>query len=476
MMYRDPLYIKSVQFNNSLSRGFTLLLLLVSLRLSPPYFHPVSLLLFGISLIATIAHGFFKKSLLAGKEPRWSFLLLPAILGLNIFVFLTGLWGLRKSRSTGSYYLGYAILVDIAAIGITATNLFKPFVSDTFLLTMGVLLGCLILHCLLYALHPRLTRRSHFMSALQLLLALSAITGNLLALISAYCFFMDARRGAGRSRRTSVREKLLKNHAALLGLFFIVLLMVLALTSPYGFSSSFALRNDYGNLLQRPSLRYPFGTDNVGRDNFSRIVFGTRISLLVGFLATALPFVVGGFLGAVSGYFGKRTDNLIMRALDVLYAIPGMLLAIAIVASFGASTQNLIIALSLGAIPSYARTMRASVMQVASFEFIHAAIALGQSPWKIIARHVLPNAMAPMIVRSTLTIGTAVISTSSLSFLGLGVASHIPEWGNILRNGSQYLETHSHLAIYSGLAIILLVLSFNFLGDGLRDAFDPKLS
>jgi len=158
----------------------------------------------------------------------------------------------------------------------------------------------------------------------------------------------------------------------------------------------------------------------------------------------------------------------------VLYAIPGILLAIAIIAAFGTSLPNLILALSVGAIPTYARTMRANVMVVSTLDYVQAARSLGVSDWKIMYRHIVPNSLAPMIVKSTLTLGTAVISTSSLSYLGLGVEPHIPEWGNILKVGSAYLETHPHTAIYPGLAIVLLVLSFNFLGDGLRDALDPK--
>ncbi len=165
-----------------------------------------------------------------------------------------------------------------------------------------------------------------------------------------------------------------------------------------------------------------------------------------------------------------------MRSLDILYAIPGILLAIAIIAAFGANTVNLIIALSVGAIPTYARTMRANVMQLANYEFVESARALGASDAAIIFKHIVPpNSLAPMIVKATLTIGGAVISTSSLSFLGLGIEPHIPEWGgNILKVGSTYLETHSYVAIFPGLCIMLLVLSFNFLGDGLRDALDPK--
>ena len=228
-------------------------------------------------------------------------------------------------------------------------------------------------------------------------------------------------------------------------------------------------------LLRPVSMEYPFGTDNYGRCVFTRIVFGARISLIVGVCVTVLPMVVGGILGAAAGFFGKRTDNIIMRLLDVQYAVPDMLLAIAIIAAFGANTVNLILALSIGMVAVYARTVRATVLGLANAEFVEAARSCGARDWNIIFRHIIPNSLAPIIVRSTMGIGTAVLSTSSLSYLGLGVEPHIPEWGNILKIGSQYLETNPYLAIFPGLAIILLVLAFNFFGDGLRDALDPKL-
>ena len=178
--------------------------------------------------------------------------------------------------------------------------------------------------------------------------------------------------------------KITRNSTAVIGLFFIILLLTISVISKFTFDYELAVDNDYGNLLQSPSLAYPLGTDNFGRDLFSRIIFGARISLLVGFASTAIPAIIGGFLGAIAGYYSNRTDNIIMRLLDVLYAIPGILLAIAIIAAFGANTTNLIIALSVGSIPTYARTMRANVLMVSNYDFVDSARALGASDFSII--------------------------------------------------------------------------------------------
>lgn len=374
----------------------------------------------------------------------------------------------------------YTLFTDVFVIALSALNLFKPYVSDTFLPSMIVLMLIALFHLIALVLVARYTDDRSAAPGLvwiAVFLILTSVTGNLFALLLGVNLLIKLRNhgNPGTYKWEEVWSKLTRSTPSMLGLFFIILLFSLSVCSFFTFDYAMATENNYSAILQRPSLAYPLGTDNFGRCLFSRIVFGARISLVVGFLSTVLPFIVGGALGAISGYYGRHTDNIIMRLLDILYAIPGILLAIAIIAAFGANTVNLILALSVGAIPTYARTMRANVLLVSTFEFVEAARALGTSNAAIIFKHIVPGALAPMIVKSTLTIGTAVISTSSLSFLGLGVEPHIPEWGNILKLGSTYLESHSYLAVYPGLAIIALVLSFNFLGDGLRDALDPKL-
>ena len=309
------------------------------------------------------------------------------------------------------------------------------------------------------------------------LLILSAASGNIFALVAGL-LILSHYRHQGQDRSIDwidIFDRLFRNNMAVIGMLVVTFLLSLSITSVLTFDYGVAVDNNYSAILQPISLEYPFGTDNYGRCVFTRIVFGARISLVVGVCVTILPMVIGGILGAAAGYYSKRTDNIIMRLLDVLYAIPDILLAVAIIAAFGANLVNLVIALSVSSIAVYARTVRATVLGLANSEFVEAARSCGARDWNIIFRHIIPNSMAPIIVRMTMGIGTAVLSTSSLSYLGLGVEPHIPEWGNILKIGSQYLETNPYLAIFPGLAIIILVLAFNFFGDGLRDALDPKL-
>jgi len=427
-----------------------------------------------------------KRDILASGEIRTStrkfgYIQLFSIVTGNVFIVAFAFNLLKKKKTPEYSFAVYMLLTQVFIIAISALNLFKPYVADTFLLAMVILIGIMIFHAvtlILVAKYVEDETAPKWMSTIAVVLLLTALTGNLFALLLGYSLFVKVRSN-DRSRIlkwNAMWEKITRNSTAILGLFFIILMFGLSICSMFTFDYDMAVKNDYGAILQTPSLAYPFGTDNFGRDLFSRIIYGARISLLVGFASTLIPAVIGGFLGALAGYYSQRTDNVIMRLLDILYAVPGILLAIAIIAAFGANTINLILALSIGSIPTYARTMRANVLMVSNYEFVDSARALGSSDMSIIFRQIVPNSLAPMIIKATLTIGGAVIATSSLSFLGLGVEPHIPEWGNILKIGSTYLESHSYLAIIPGLAIILLVLSFNFLGDGLRDAFDPRMN
>ncbi len=480
-------YVNS-HFTFVFSLLFSLLFLAFSYNFSSNSWRPVVLLLFVIYVITTAYVAFvnlrIKKDLATygdiQKNTRmFGYPLLITILSGNIFSTSFAFMLVSKRKTAEYTFAAYAFITQLFILGIAALNLFKPYVTDTFVLAMGVFLVLSLLYIVMAILctkYVTATEAPKWMLIPGIVLLLATFTGNLFATLLGYSLIQKARRANPSSieKWQKIWEKILRNTMAVFGLFFIIFMFSLSVTSSWTFDYDFATENNYGALLQTPTLEYPLGTDNYGRDLFSRIVFGAQISLIVGFFSTIIPAAIGGALGAFSGYYGKSTDNIIMRSLDILYAIPGILLAIAIIAAFGANTVNLIIALSVGAIPTYARTMRANVMQLANYEFVESARALGASDAAIIFKHIVPNSLAPMIVKATLTIGGAVISTSSLSFLGLGIEPHIPEWGNILKVGSTYLETHSYVAIFPGLCIMLLVLSFNFLGDGLRDALDPK--
>ncbi|MGE7769330.1 ABC transporter permease [Viridibacillus arvi] len=405
--------------------------------------------------------------------------LLTILVG-NVFTTTFAFRMLRRKASieyTLSYYM---LLTQLLIVSVSLLNLFKPYVSDMFLLTMAVFILLIIFDVVAVVIFGKVDTDRQIKPAFKWLgiaLIITGFSGNIFGFILGYSVLLKSTNSdmSTIEKWNKIWSKITKNFTAMLGLLFVIFTFAISIASYGTFVYEFAVENNYEAMLLEPSLVNPFGTDNFGRDVFSRIIYGARISLIVGVVSTLIPLVIGGFLGAVAGYYNKSIDNVIMRVLDVLYAVPGILLAIAIIAAFGANTVNLIIALSVGSIPTYARTMRANVMMVSNLEFVEAAKALGEADWKIIFKQVVPNSFAPMIVKATLTIGGAVIATSSLSFLGLGVEPHIPEWGNILKVGSMYLETNPYLAIFPGIAIILLVLSFNFLGDGLRDALDPKL-
>lgn len=279
-----------------------------------------------------------------------------------------------------------------------------------------------------------------------------------------------------RSQSADVWKRLKRSKTAVLGIVLIAMFLGMALFAPIiADYEGEALKLNVKERLEGPSANHIFGTDEFGRDIFARVVYGTRISLFVGIISVSIALSIGGFLGAIAGYYGGKIDNAIMRVLDVILAVPTILLAITIVASLGASMMNLMIAVGISNIPGFARIVRASVLSVKDQEFIEAAKAIGAKDHIIILKHVLPNSMAPIIVYATLKVATAIMATASLSFIGLGVQPPTPEWGSMLAGGRAYIRDQMYIVMYPGLAIVLTVLSLNLIGDGLRDALDPKL-
>ncbi len=270
-------------------------------------------------------------------------------------------------------------------------------------------------------------------------------------------------------------KRLRKNKAAVVGGFFIILFVIVAIIGPHVMSQD-PTKVDVLNKLQTPSAEHWFGTDNFGRDIFTRIIFGMPLTLKVGFLSVAIGGSVGVVLGIISGYYGGKIDTIIMRLMDVLLAFPGILLALAIVSVLGGSLTNVIIAVSIFSVPAFARIVRGSTLSVRKLEYIDAVRALGASDFRIIFKHILPNVMSPIIVQATLRIATAVLTASGLSFLGLGAQPPDPEWGAMLNDGRTYMKSSPHIIMFPGMMIVIVVLAFNIFGDGLRDALDPKMN
>jgi len=269
-------------------------------------------------------------------------------------------------------------------------------------------------------------------------------------------------------------RRLLRDKLAIAGMILIVLFVIAAIFAPVIAPYSPIEQN----LLQRrqpPSSQYWMGLDEVGRDVFSRLIFGARTSLQVGVLSVGLAIIVGSILGAVSGYLGGWTDQVIMRFMDILLAFPGLLLAIAVVSILGPGLMNMLYAIGFVSIPVYARIMRASVLSVREQDFVMAAHAVGVPEDRMLLRQILPNCLTPIIVAGTLGIATAILDAAGLSFLGLGAQPPTPEWGTMLGEGRGSVFTAPHIVLFPGLAIMLNVLGFNLLGDGLRDALDPRL-
>ncbi len=260
------------------------------------------------------------------------------------------------------------------------------------------------------------------------------------------------------------------------GLIILIILILLAIFADIiADYEQVAIKQNTIMRLEKPSKKHCIGTDEFGRDIFARLIHGARVSLMVGIVSVGIAIFVGGILGAIAGYYGGYIDNIIMRIMDVFLAIPSILLAIAIVSALGSGLFNLMLAIGVSSIPGYARIVRASVLMVKDQEFIESAKAIGANDFRIIKKHIIPNILAPVIVHGTLGVANAILSTAGLSFIGLGVPKPRPEWGSMLAGGRVYLRDASHVTTYPGLAIMITILALNLLGDGLRDALDPRL-
>jgi peptide/nickel transport system permease protein len=279
-----------------------------------------------------------------------------------------------------------------------------------------------------------------------------------------------------RSQLVEIWQRLIRNKMAMLGLAILLILMGLAVLAPVLFDyDTQVVAQDLSIRLQGPSAAHWFGTDEFGRDIFVRMVYGARVSLVVGLISVSVSLVIGGCLGAFAGFYGGKVDLIIMRVMDVFLAVPSILLAMTIVAALGTDLVYVMLAIGISGVPNFARIVRAAVMGVKDQEFVEAARAIGASNATIIFREVIPNCLAPIIVQATLSVAGAILSTASLSFIGLGVQPPDPEWGAMLSGGRNFMRDALHLTLFPGLAIVVTVLALNLLGDGLRDALDPRL-
>lgn len=269
-------------------------------------------------------------------------------------------------------------------------------------------------------------------------------------------------------------RRMAKNKMAILGLILLIIITVLSILAPYISPYGYEVQDGY-NTLAGPSAEHLFGTDNLGRDIFTRVLHGGRASLTIGLLSVLFSGVIGVILGALAGYYGGKVDTVIMRFLDILQAIPAILLAISISAVLGTGFFNCILAVSVSAMPGFARMARASCLSVQSMEYVEAARSINAREARIIFKHVLPNAISPIFVHATMSVASAILTAASLSFIGLGVQPPDAEWGAMLSAGRNYIRSAPHLVLFPGIVIMITVLSLNMLGDGLRDALDPRL-
>jgi peptide/nickel transport system permease protein len=276
-----------------------------------------------------------------------------------------------------------------------------------------------------------------------------------------------------RSRLAALVRDLLSSRGVVIGGTLFLILVLIAIFAPV-LAPFDPIEQDYAQTLRPPSREHLMGTDNFGRDIFSRVIYGTRISLRVGLISVGIAAVIGIPLGLVAGYYGRWIDSVAMRVIDVMLAFPGILLAFVIVAVLGSSLTNLMIAIGIGSIPGFARLIRGSVLSTRELSYVEAARVIGSRDPRIIGRHILPNVASPMIVYSTLKVATAILAGASLSFLGLGVQRPTPEWGIMLADGRTFLQQQWWISAFPGMAIMVTTLAINLLGDGIRDIHDPR--
>ena len=277
-----------------------------------------------------------------------------------------------------------------------------------------------------------------------------------------------------RTQLALIWRRLSRNKAAIVGFFIVILYFVTAIFAPF-FAPYDPYDQELANSFLPISFAHPLGCDEFGRDLLSRIIYGARISLVIQLGSIVIALTLGVFLGAIGGYYGGKLDEVIMRIMDILLAFPGMLLALAIISMLGPSLRNLIVAIGIYSLPQFARITRGAVIAVKENEYIKAAKAIGETNASIIWRYVLPNALSPIIVQTTLRMATVLLTAAGLGFLGLGVQPPTPEWGAMLSNARMYLRVAPGVAFFPGLAIMIVVLGFNLFGDGLQDALNPRL-
>ena len=277
-----------------------------------------------------------------------------------------------------------------------------------------------------------------------------------------------------QSRVLEIWDAIRRNKAAMLGLVILLLFILITifadLIAPYELVTT-----QTRDILQPPSAQHWFGTDDLGRDVFARVIHATRVSLAIGLIATVLSVLVGGILGSVAGYKGGKLDEFLMRLMDALMCIPSTLLALAIVAALGTSMTNLILAITISSVPGVARVIRAVIINFVDEDFITAAISYSENDYRIITRYVLPNAVGPVIVYATMSISATILTAAGLSFIGMGVQPPTPEWGYMISEAQGSMRYASYLIMFPGFALLLASLAFNLLGDGLQDALDPKM-